>query len=131
MSNLIKKLHTEDEFNFEVKENLRLGTMRVDFSDGSLANTWLPSESMEGFINKYDMAGVEEIQKVVNEIQFELIDTFAKVQELCNGYGYDHQTNMYVSYGKCNYWIKLVPVQGDYNYYIKVYIKEELLTACA
>lgn len=122
----LKKLCTKDEFTFEAKEKLRIGTMRVDFASGPPASKWTPSEFMKTFIDKFGIDAVNEVQAVVNDIQFRLLSTFDKVVDTCGGFGYRHETNRFIEYGKFNYWIRLIPVRGDYNYYIKIYLKEEL-----
>lgn len=115
----MKILLASEDFTFEVKEELRIGTMRVDFADGSLSNKWTPTELFE------TISGIEinEVQKIVNDIQFKSLNTFDKVGEECGGYGYKFECNRFCSSDKFNYWIKLIPVKGDYNYYIKVYLK--------
>lgn len=127
MKAVIEKLCTADEFSFEVKEELRIGTMRVDFNDGCLANKWVTSGLIKIFLGKFHMKAMIEVQKVVNDIEYRLLDTFDKVVKVCGAEGYDYETDRFISYGNCNYWIRLIPVMGEYNYYIKIYVKEELM----
>ncbi|PLS19606.1 hypothetical protein CVD28_04095 [Bacillus sp. M6-12] len=108
----------DKEQRFEVNKEKKIGHMRCDFADGRLANKWFPTElaSKEG-------VNLKEIQNIVNAIMFEEITTFDKVIELCEGLGYDNTSNRFVYEGEYHYWINLVPVAGDYNYYIHVYEK--------
>lgn len=106
------------EYTFEVDNEKKIGHMRCDFADGSIANTWFPTA-----LAKKDGVNLQEIQDVVNEIMFKEITSFEKVVELCNGQGYDFRSNLFVYEGKYNYRIDLIPAKGDYNYYIHVYEK--------
>jgi S-adenosylmethionine hydrolase len=121
-----KTLHKEEEFTFEVKEELRIGTMRVDFADGGLSNKWTGTKLMGDFIDKFGNVALNEAQETANDIQFKLLDTFDKVVEECGGNGYKFESNRFSYSDRFNYWIRLLPVKGDYNYYIKVYLKEEI-----
>ena len=91
--------------------------MRVDFADGSIANSWFPTALATSKEN------LQEIQDVVNDIMFDQITSYDKVVEICGGEGLDETANLYVYEGNYNYWINLIPIKGDYNYYINVYKK--------
>jgi len=118
----MKILKAVEEFTFEVKEELRIGTMRVDFADGSLSNKWTSTE----LITTVDHSLLREAQDIANDIQFNSLDTFDKVVEECGGEGYKFECNRFCSSDKFNYWVKLIPTMGDYNYYIKIYLKEAI-----
>ena len=108
----------DKEPQFDVENADKVGHMRCDFADGGIANSWFPTEmAMSGKVN------LHEIQKVVNLIMFEEITTFDKVVKLCGGTGYDMRTNLYLHTADFNYRIDMIPVMGDYNYYIHVYVK--------
>lgn len=120
------KLLTDNELNFRVKEELRLGTMRAYFDNGmQLCSSWFPTVMLNSYINHEDRRGIQEIQATINKIMFDRFKSFDKVYYLCDGYGYEHETNRFINGTKFNYWIRFIPVRGDYNYYIKVYLKEK------
>lgn len=108
----------ETEQRFEVDKEKRIGHMRCDYQEGSIANTWFPTE-----LTKKEGVNHREIQEIVNEIMFKEITSFDKVIELCGGQGYENRCNRFVYKGDYNYWIDLIPVKGDYNFYIQVYEK--------
>lgn len=120
------ELCSGEEFSFKVKEENRVGTMRVYFDgDVQLCNSWFPSSNMRELANTYGKRLLVELQDVLNDIMFNKLNTFDKVIDTCGGYGYDYEANRFTQFGQCNYWIRLIPAKGDYNYYIKDYIKED------
>lgn len=124
MNKIIEKLDINPKFEF--KKELMIGSMKVDFNSGNLANSWSTSDLMNLFIFKYHADGLTEIQNVMNDIMFRLLDTYKKVVDECGGFeGHEYETNRYVSHGNCNYWIRLIPFMGGSNYYIKAYFKKE------
>lgn len=115
---MIKYFDKEPQFDVKYAGEVgKVGHMRCDFADGYLSNSWFPAE-LSGQVN------LAEIQKMVNVIMFEKITTFDEVVELCGGRtGYDRRTNLYLHTTDFNYRIDMIPVMGDYNYYIHVYTK--------
>lgn len=111
---------------FEVKEELKVGTMRVDFdnryNNGPLCNKWFPATNAKTLVDE-GRVDLSEIQKVVNAVQFEMFKSFDHIVKHCNGMGYSNEKHQYFEYGSCNYALKFIPVVGDYNLYIFVYSK--------
>jgi hypothetical protein len=103
---------------FEFEAEKKVGHMRCDFQDGSLANSWFPTDH-----SKDENVNLTDIQNTVNSVMFDELTTFEKVVELCGGEGYDFRQNRFFVEGDYNYWIDLIPAKGDYNYYIHVYTK--------
>ena len=100
------------------RENL-VGTMRFDFNDGesALANRWNPYLE----ITKEE---IDEIQPKVNQIMFDMFNTFSSIIKECGGTGYNLTKTIYEETNNILYAIKLIPVKGDYNGYIFVYRKD-------
>lgn len=75
---------------FELDEKKRLGTMRVDWYDRKLSNQWnltrLLLKQKTG--SKIDL---KKLQQELNYIQFNLLSSFERVQEYCNGTGCDNK----------------------------------------
>lgn len=117
----MKKLSKEKYFNYESRE--LLGVMRFDFYDGTLANQWNPRELIIELNNKKQI-DLKRLQKELNYIQFDLINNFAKLVELCGGTGYDKETLVYIEFEVARYVIKLIPEKENYSY-IYAYIKEK------
>lgn len=117
----MKELSKEKYFNYE--GNDLLGVMRFDFYDTSLANQWNPRELITELNNKKQI-DLKMLQKELNYIQFDLINNFTKVVELCGGTGYDKETLVYIEFEVAKYVIKLIPVKDSYSY-IYTYIKEK------
>ena len=117
---MINKLSKEKYFNYDSKE--LLGVMRFDFYDGRLSNQWSPRDLIIELNNRREI-DLRKLQQELNYIQFELIDNFNKVVELCNGTGYDNETLLYVDLKLSKYVIKLIPVRDSYSY-IYTYLKE-------
>lgn len=117
----MKELNKEKYFNYDSKE--LLGVMRFDFYDRSLANQWNPRELIIELNNKRQI-DLKKLQNELNYIQFNLINNFAKIEELCGGTGYDKETLVYIELEVAKYVIKLMPVKDSYSY-IYTYIKEK------
>lgn len=117
----MKELRTEKYFSYGSTE--LLGVMRFDFYDGSLANQWNPRELITELKNKKQI-DLKKLQQELNHIQFDLINNFTKVVELCGGTGYDNETLVYIEFEVAKYVIKLIPVKDSYSY-IYTYIKEK------
>lgn len=110
---------------FEVKEDLKVGTMRVDFDNrynGPLCNKWFPSPGLKMLADE-GRVNLSEVQEIVNAIQFDMFRTFDTIVKHCGGTGYDHEKWQFFQYGSCDYALKFIPVIGDYNLYILVYSK--------
>ena len=95
MKNLSKKKY------FEYDSKGLLGVMRFDFYDGRLANQWNPRELVVELSNK-------KLQEDLNHIQFDLINTYEKVVELCESTGYDNEKLLYIDFEIVKYVIKLI-----------------------
>lgn len=117
---MINKLSKEKYFKYDSKE--LLGVMRFDFYDGRLSNQWNPRELIIELNNRREI-DLRKLQQELNYIQFELIDNFNNVVNLCNGTGYDKETLVYIDLEIANYVIKLIPVKDSYSY-IYTYLKE-------
>lgn len=115
--NILSKVKT---FAYDSKE--LLGVMRFDFYDGRLSNQWNPRELITEFNNRREI-DLRKLQQELNYIQFELIDNFNNIVNLCNGTGYDKETLLYVDLELSKYVIKLIPVRDSYSY-IYTYLKE-------
>lgn len=98
-----------------VKER-HIGTMRFDFADGDMCNKWFPYQ----YLTKEDIA---YIQHKVNDIMFNIYDTFDKIIAECGGTGYNYEKIVYQEEHDFLYAIKLIPVMGTYNGYIYIYRK--------
>ena len=109
----MNKLSKEKYFNYDSKE--LLGVMRFDFYDGRLSNQWNPRDLIIELNNRREI-DLRKLQQELNYIQFELIDNFDKVVELCNGTGYDKETLVYIELEEGKYVIKLIPVKDSYSY---------------
>lgn len=116
----MNKLSKEQYFNYSSKD--LLGVMRFDFYDGRLANQWNPRELIVELNNKKEI-NLSKLQEELNYIQFELINEYNKVIELCNGTGYENETLVYIDLDVAKYVIKLIPVKDCYSY-IYTYFKE-------
>lgn len=97
------------------KEQL-IGTMRFDFADGGISNTWFPYQD----ISEKD---ISLVQPKVNEIMFDKFNSYNKIIEECEGEGYDKEKLLEEDTEDFYYAIKLIPVKGVYNGYIYVYRK--------
>lgn len=116
-------LDIKRELFWEFKKELKIGHIRADFNDGGLHNSWIPAHDQEERVKKHGI-DLSEVQKVVNDIMFNHYMTLEKVQEVCGGCLYSDESKVFITYGKCNYWVRFIPVKGDYNMYINVYAKE-------
>jgi hypothetical protein len=118
----MKKLSKEKCINYDSKE--LLGVMRFDFNDGinALCNTWNPKDLIVE-LNKNKEIDLKKLQEELNYIQFNLVNNYNKVVELCDGAGYDNETLMYIDLDVGKYVIKLIPVRDTYSY-IYTYFKE-------
>ncbi|APF21047.1 hypothetical protein ONV75_18660 [Clostridium sp. LQ25] len=117
----MKELSKEKCFNYDSKE--LLGVMRFDFYDGALANQWNPRDLIIELNNNKEI-DLKKLQQELNCIQFELVNNYEKVVELCGGTGYNNETLLYVDFKIAKYVIKLIPVKDCYSY-IYTYIKEK------
>ncbi|MBU3144615.1 hypothetical protein [Clostridium sp. CF012] len=115
-----RKLSDEKCFNYDSNE--LLGVMRFDFHDGALANQWNTKDLLIKLKNNTEI-DLKKLQEELNYIQFNIINEYNKVVELCNGTGYENETLMYIDLDIAKYVIKLIPVRDTYSY-IYTYIKE-------
>ena len=117
---MINKLSKEETFDYDSKK--LLGVMRFDFYDGRLSNQWNPRELIIEMNNR-KLIDLKKLQQELNYIQFELIDSFNNIVNLCSGTGYDRETLVYIDLEIGRYVIKLIPVKDGYSY-IYSYLKE-------
>lgn len=110
---MMKELSKEKYFNYDSKE--LLGVMRFDFYDGALANQWNPRELIIELNNKKQI-DLKKLQQELNYIQFDLINNYEKVVELCGDTGYKNETLLYIDFEIAKYVIKLIPVRDCYSY---------------
>ena len=96
--------------------------MRFDIYDGRLSNQWNPRELIIE-MNDRKLIDLKKLQQELNYIQFELIDNFNNVVNLCNGTGYDNETLLYIDLELSKYVIKLIPIRDSYSY-IYTYLME-------
>lgn len=56
---------------------------------------------------------------------FDKFKTFEKIFDACHPETKitDENNNLFGQTETCNYWIRLIPEQDNYNMYVKVYIK--------
>lgn len=66
-------LHKESIF--KIKEENRLGTMRIDWYDGALNNQWNPTDLLIKLVESKDI-DLATLQKELNYLQFELLGSF-------------------------------------------------------
>lgn len=68
--------------------------------------------SKEKYFNYYNKEiHLKKLQQELNYIQFDLINNYEKVVELCGVTGYDNETLLYVDFKIAKYVIKLIPVK--------------------
>lgn len=106
---------------FEFDNNNKLGVMRIDWYDGSLANTWSPTKLIIELNNK-KVVDLQQLQQELNIIQFEKLKNFDEVIKYCGGGGFENETLLYVVGKNQNYIVKLIPLKDSYSY-IYVYNK--------
>lgn len=106
---------------FKIEESKRLGNVRIDWYDGKLCNQWNPTNLLIELksSSKIDLG---KLQQELNYLQFELLSSFRRVENYCNGTGYDKERIFTISLEYFNYAIKLKPVKDDYSY-IYAYLK--------
>lgn len=106
---------------FEIDEKHRLGTMRIDWYDGKLCNQWNSTNLLTNpkTRSKIDM---RKLQYELNYLQFKLLSNFQRVEEYCNGTGYEKEQIFTISLDGYKYAIKLIPAKDAYSY-IYAYLK--------
>lgn len=114
-------LNLTSDVLFDIENDKKLGVMRIDWYDGRLANTWNPTDLLIK-LNSENSIDLKKLQEELNTIQFDELDKFYKVEELCNGNGYDKERLLCCIGKHQRYVIKLVPVIDAYSY-IYVYNK--------
>lgn len=112
----MKVLSRKRYFNYDLKD--LLGIMRIDFYNGELANKWNPKN-----FKNIKKVNIKKLQQELDYIQFDILNNYSKVIELCGGYGYEKETLLYIDLEIGKYVIKLVPVLDSYSY-IYAYIKD-------
>lgn len=121
MEDIVRSLSKEKTFNYDSKE--LLGVMRFDFYDGALANQWNPRDLIMELNNKKEI-DLKKLQQELNYIQFDLINNYEKVVQVCGGAGYENEVLLYVDFEITKYVVKLIPVKDCYSY-IYTYRKEK------
>lgn len=116
------EIELRKEQYFEYSPDELLGVMRFDFYDGRLANQWNP-RSLTIELNDKKSINLKELQQELNYIQFDLLKTFKKMKELCEGTGYNKERLVYADFKIAKYVLKLIPVKDSYSY-IYVYLKK-------
>ncbi|WP_432291628.1 hypothetical protein [Clostridium baratii] len=111
----MKQLRKEKYFNYDLKDIL--GIMRIDFYNGELANKWNPKN-----LKNIKKVNIRKLQQEMNYIQFDLLNNYSEVIELCGGNGYEKETLLYIDLEIGKYVIKLIPVLDSYSY-IYAYIR--------
>ena len=99
----------------------RIGTMRIDWYDGPIANKWFPTEYFD--TAKKEGMNVAKVQEEVNEIIFHKFLKYDNILEACEGYGYQHEKHFHCVGEQCDFSIRLVPVRTDYSY-VHIYYRE-------
>lgn len=106
---------------FEIDENKRLGTMRIDWYDGRLCNQCNPTNLLME-LKTHPKINLQKLQRELNFLQFELLSSFQNVEKYCNGTGCDKEQLFTISMEYFNFAVKLKPVKDDYSY-IYSYLK--------
>ena len=110
-----------DASNIANVPSRRIGTMRIDWYDGRIANKWFPTEYFD--TAKIKGMNVAKVQEEVNEIIFHKFLKYENVLEACEGHGYHHSKQFYCKGEQCDFSIKLNPVITDYSY-VYIYYRE-------
>lgn len=105
---------------FEVSEDNRLGTMRIDWGDGAIANQWYPTKLLAALETSHKI-DKRKLQQELNYLQFDLLSSFDSIEKYCNGTGYGKE-QLFSFLGTYNYAIRLIPSMYAYSY-IYVYLK--------
>lgn len=111
----------KDASNIANDSSRRIGTMRIDWYDGRIANRWFPTEYFD--TAKIKGMNVAKVQEEVNEIIFHKFLKYENVLEACEGHGYHHSKHFYCVGEQCDFSIKLIPVITDYSY-VYIYYRE-------
>lgn len=105
---------------FTFTKEKKVGHMRGDYANGSLANVWVPTG--ESF-TALTLEEKKEIQSVCNQILFETFNSFDKIVDFCEAEGYGNEKNLFTQSEHFDYWIRLNPVKSDYCIYVHTYTK--------
>jgi hypothetical protein len=112
------------ELNFEFDKEKKLGHLRCQYgSTNQIANQFVSTELFADK-SKNNEINLNRIQEVVNVIQFNWIENFKNLENLCKGEDWSkEETNYFFIDENINYWIRLIPQYGtsEYNCYINVY----------
>lgn len=112
-----------NEMNFEFDNDKKLGHLRCQFGKTSqIANQFIKQEDLSIKCKVHEIE-LNRIQEVVNVIQFDWIENYIHLENLCNGDDWDKkETNYFFQDGNVNYWIRLNPFgTSEYNCYIHFY----------
>ncbi len=95
-----------------------LGVMRLDWSGSRInevCNQWFPEEQFWVLINDSKVT-VDSLQKQINDLIFNHLDTFDKVVNRCEGEGYNHEETFKIQSDDFKFFVRLKPVSGEYSY---------------
>ena len=97
-----------------VKNEDRLGVMRIDWFDGSISNQWFPTERFQQLCEENGIS-IPLLQEEINQIMFEQLQDFSSIIDLCKGDSYRHECTFYVQGKEVNYYVRLIPVRDAYS----------------
>ena len=104
-------------------ENKALGIMRIDWcgSYRKICNQWFPSQNYSTSIQNHQIC-IETLKQQLNDLMFNVLNTFEKVIERCQGEGYQYEETFRVEGDEFNFFIRLKPVRDECSH-IFVYMK--------
>ena len=97
-----------------VKNEDRLGVMRIDWFDGRISNQWFPTERFQKLCEENGIS-IPLLQGEINQIMFEQLQDFSSIIDLCKGDSSKHERTFYVRGKEVNYYVRLVPVRDVYS----------------
>ncbi|HAX72566.1 MAG TPA: hypothetical protein DCY20_03455 [Firmicutes bacterium] len=104
-----------------VKNENKLGVMRIDWTDGSLSNQWLPTTTFRFLCDEHEIS-IQQLQTEINDVMVKQLEHFSSVINLFNGDSYSDETTFQVQGVDIVYYVKLIPVRDAYSS-IFVYLK--------
>lgn len=125
MKNMVENMElTTKDFGVKESQERMVGSMRCDFCDGILSNKFFQATNFESLKEGLDL---HQIDMECNFIMFEKFKDFQSIVDACHPSTRitDEHNNLFSEGKECNYWIRLIPEHGDYNMYIKMYVKPD------